>query len=152
MALDPAAKVWLEQFPAKRRSTLANWFHFAVRNGAVEPAAILNEVRGQARHKHDSRWSNPDDQAFALQVATALKEDRERALAYVAFVLAYEAAPAAERAALKEQQAEAGRKAWMEQQPPTDAQRRFLVSLGCPTVPENRRQASELIEEWKGRA
>jgi hypothetical protein len=43
-AVNSDPRAWLEHFPANRRSTIANWFHYAVRGGATTPAAVVHQV------------------------------------------------------------------------------------------------------------
>src|SRR5262245_8746122 len=40
----PEPREWLTQWPAARRSLLANLFHFAVRHGAGTPHAVVTAV------------------------------------------------------------------------------------------------------------
>src|SRR5438132_10889622 len=89
-AEDPRA--WLEHFPAPRRSAIANWYHYAVRNGARTPAAVVQQVYQTVQRR--LQWASAHtDEAHFRAVLEALQTDRYGALAYAAAVIAYEQLP-----------------------------------------------------------
>jgi len=75
-----------------------------------------------------------------------LTSDRAEALEFAAEVIRRENLPEAERQKLKEERAAAGRRAWMETQPPSDAQLRYLKALGYEGEVRSKGHASGLID------
>jgi hypothetical protein len=61
----PDPRVWLEHFPAQRRSPIANWVHYAVRGGAQTPAAVLQAV--QATCARRLAWGDNADAALVRE-------------------------------------------------------------------------------------
>ena len=141
-ALAEGSRVWLDQFPANKRSGVANWFHHAVREGALTPHAVLTAVRVLLHRR--LQW-RPD--AHYSAVLATLQHDQAGALAYAQYVLAYEALPSAERQRVKASRALAYLKTTMRGKPVTDAQRWKLGSLGYRGEPPvDRAAASALID------
>lgn len=141
---------WLSHFPERRRGPLANWFHYSVRRGANIARDVLMLVRGEARLKAASRWSDEDDRAFAAEVLRWLEEDAAGARAYAEYVLRYEALPAKERQAIKGERGAHYRTEYMRNQPPTDKQLKYLSVLGHDGEVRDRAHASELIDTLSG--
>lgn len=82
------ARAWLDHIPAHRRGTVANWFHCAVRQGAPQPACVLQAVRQVCdRRRH---WGDETDTERGLE---ALDTDRAGALAHAQPVIDYERLP-----------------------------------------------------------
>src|SRR5262249_39607658 len=91
---DPRA--WLEHFPAARRSAIANWYHYAVRNGHRTPTAVLHQVLLTVQRR--LQWANdPATAAHLCAVLETLQTDRAGALAYAQYVIVYEHMPWEER-------------------------------------------------------
>jgi hypothetical protein len=145
--LDESARDYLKQFPARRTGPLANDFHNAVRAGCRSPLEILVVVSLKHKTQLGSRWATEEDRAFHRQVLETIHgEDRQPAVRYAAYVIAYEALTYPERQRLKDRRAAPYRKQGMEGKPVTDAQRRLLFDLGATEEPADRKEASELID------
>ena len=141
----PDPRSFLEQFPAHRRSTIANWFHYAFRHGAQSPAAVLSAVRQTCARRQQGR-NDPD----AAQVVAALDADQAGALGYAQYVIEYEALPLDARRKLKAERAFGYLKEAMIGKPPTPAQVSYLHSLGHRgPAPADRQAASQLIDELR---
>lgn len=139
-------RVWLECFPATRRSGVANLFHQSVRGGAHTPALVVHQVQHALQRRR--QWTaDPVRNAHLVAILTAIDTDRPGAVAYAATVIAYEQLPQEERQQLKHTRATQYREAYMQSQPTTDAQLRYLRTLGYTgTTPANRLEASTLID------
>jgi hypothetical protein len=60
---DPRA--WLDHCPTKKHSAVANWFHYAVRNGAATPEAVCSAVWQTIQRRLE--WSTtPESRGFLL--------------------------------------------------------------------------------------
>jgi hypothetical protein len=134
---------WLDQFPADRRSTVANWFHFAVREGARTPAAVVIAVQETVRRRLTGE-SDPARRAHLATVAHALQQDG--ALAYAAEVITYEQLPYAERQRVKAERGKPYMVEAMRGKPPTEKQLALLRSKGVSSMPEDRAEASQMID------
>jgi hypothetical protein len=135
-------RAWLDQWPVGRRGTIANWFHYAVRTGAQTPAAVLLAVRQGCQRR--LQWGDHHDTA---QVLEALDTDARGALAYASSVISYEQLPLDARRKVKAKRAFAYLKQALIGKPATEAQARYLRSLGYTgELPTDRGQASALID------
>lgn len=143
------SRVWLEQFPAPRRSAIANWYHHAVRNGACAPAAVVHQVQQTLQRR--LQWARePTDTAHPHTVLKALQADHAGALAYAASVIAYECMPADARQQVKAERAVPYLQEAMRGQPVTEKQAAYLRALGYTGPhPEDRAAASALIDRFK---
>jgi hypothetical protein len=141
---EPAS--WLAQWPANRRSTLANFFYAAVRTGVTSPPAIVAHVtRTLARQL--SWTSDTDKRQVWCQVLDALQDGPPAAQAYAAEVLAIEQLPAAEKAARKQEKSKTFVLEAMKGKEATQKQHWMLRSLGhTGELPADRAEASELID------
>jgi hypothetical protein len=141
----PDPRAWLEHFAPRRRSTIANWFHYAVRAGAHLPAIVVAEV--QATIARRLQWADHAESAQFNTVLEALHTDRAGALAYAQHVIAYEALPYAQRQHVKAERAIAFLNEVMRGREPTPAQLAYLGSLGYQgESPTDRAEASTLID------
>jgi len=141
---DPRA--WLEHFPDARRSTIANWFHYAVRGGSRTPAAIVHQVQHTVQRRQQ-RVSDPAEKTYLHAVLEALQTEQSGALAYTQSVLDWEALPRAEREHQKQERGRHFQQQYMAQLPVTPQQQAFLQSLGhTGEPPANRLEASRLID------
>jgi hypothetical protein len=123
-----APRAFLEHFPQPRKSTIANWWHYAVRE--------------TCRQRQTWR-ENPD----AVMVLAALAADLAGALAYAQSVIEYEAMPCEQRQRHKAERAFAALKEHMREKEPTTAQLQYLAVLGyCGDEPIDRAEASALID------
>ena len=133
------------------RKSLANWFHYAVREGAHQPAQVLHAVRQTcSRRLH---WGNATDAAIVLH---ALDTDPAGALAYAQSVIDYEALPYEARQRVKAERAFYYLKQGMVGKATTAPQLAYLRKLGyVGELPTDRAVASALIdqlEQGRGRA
>jgi len=140
------ARAWLEHFPAARRSGIANWYHYAVRNGATTAAGVVHQVQ-QTVLRHQQWSSNATEGAHFQSVLQALQTDRSGALAYAEAVITWERLPYDERQRQKQARGRHFQQQYMAIQPVTDKQLRYLQCLGyVGEMPANRTAASSLID------
>ena len=141
----PDPRAWLEHFAPRRRSPIANWFHYAVRAGADRPALVVAEV--QATIARRLQWADHAGSAQLTPVLEALHTDRAGALAYAQHVMAYAALPYAQRQQVKAERSLAFLTEAMRGKAPTPAQLAYLRSLGYQgELPTDRAAASTLID------
>ena len=147
----PNARAWLEHIPAHWRSTVANWFHFAVRAGAQSPEAVLQAVRQVCERR--LRWRDETDAPLVLD---ALDSDPGGARVYAASVLRYERLPLDARCRVKAERSIHFLKTAMIGKPATGPQLAYLQALGyAGELPSDRAQVSALIDalrQGRGRA
>jgi hypothetical protein len=138
-------RAWLAQLPAHCRSTVANWFHNAVRSGMTMPESVLWQVQRETQGRLGATGHVVDPHCQAI--LDLLRTDRAGALAYAEDVLAYERLPYEERQRVKAERAAPYLQKAMRGQPVTPKQTAYLRSLkyaGPP--PEDRAAASALID------
>jgi hypothetical protein len=141
----PDQPSWLDQWPASKRSTIANDFYTIVRQGQHDPATIVAHVHATLlRRLHGP--ATHEQRQFARQVLRSLEDDPEAAAAYAASVYAREHLPPDEKARLKQAQAMYYMVQAMMGWPATAKQHAYLRSLGyAGELPEDRAQALALI-------
>ena len=140
------ARAWLDHIPAHKRGTVANWFHYAVRNGAQTPHTVCSAV-GQTIHRR-LEWSSDLTSRQVLQgVLEVLRTHQAEALAYAQSVLDYERLPYQDRQKVKAQRSLQYLKGSMAGKPATEAQHGLLRRLGyAGALPDDRAEASALID------
>lgn len=137
----------LDQFPQERRSVIASRFFTAAREceGAGTVDAVLRKVKAGAILRmvvaKCEQWTEERNLLSALETKVAREYARE--------VLAREALPPEEKQRLKAERQEHFRRDYLRAQTPTEKQLSYLKSLGCKTVPADRLEASQLIEQHK---
>lgn len=157
------AKQWdypgtfLAAFPKNAQSTIANLFCNAVRKGAHAVGTIIADVEWDLIQRQEEGCTNclaP----IIVRLHDAVIDPAGDARNFAAFILWRESLSPENKAKLKSQK---GREfitsaqgkeflaAKMATEPPTDAQLKYLVALGCPTVPKTKLEASQLIEQYK---
>ena len=131
---------------ALKRSPVANWFHYAVRNGASTPQAVCSAVWQTVQRR--AEWSaTPESRGFLLHCHEVLRSDQAGALAYARHVIEYERLPYEQRQRVKAERAVHFAKQAMVGKPATPAQLAYLAALGHPgPVPADRAEASQLID------
>ena len=67
-------------------------------------------------------------------------------MAFAAWAIAWEALPPAEKERQKAAKSEPHRQTWMQQQPPTEKQRSYLLAFGYHGEITSKAHASELID------
>ena len=152
---DPAASS-SSSLPARR--TIANWFHYAVRNGAQTPQAVCSGVWQTIQRRLDWQtiqrrleWSTtPESRGFLLHGLEVLRSTQPEALAYAAYVLEYEALPYEARQRVKAERAMGFLRQAMVGKEVTPAQRSYLQALGYRgAAPADRQAASQLIDQLR---
>jgi hypothetical protein len=139
IGLDP--REWLTQWPAGRRSLLANTFHFATRKGACTPHAVVAAVIQDLQR----RLQRGDD-AMLRAVLEQLQSNPALALPYAETVITYEQLPYEARQRAKAERATPYLLEAMRGKPVTDKQSASLRALGhIGPQPEERAAASALI-------
>src|SRR5438093_11079786 len=94
-AADPrptTPRSWLEQWAPERRSTVANYFHYAVRSGHTSPTAVVQAVAAEVQKRLQSTTDQPRRQ-WLHEVLYAIRSDPDAARAYGGTVLAWEESP-----------------------------------------------------------
>jgi hypothetical protein len=146
-------KAFLDHFPDHARSWAMSQFLDQIRTGGpTTPAGVATAVAERARAQADEaerrrQWT---DVATWSSLFHAVRGYRAQAEALAGAALEWEALPPAERARQKAARAEAGRRAWMAGQPPTEKQLAFLRALGYCGPVANRAEASQLIDRLRG--
>jgi hypothetical protein len=137
---------WLSQWPANRRSTLANLFYAVIRRGETFPPAIIEAVMADIYRR--LQWTSDfEKRQWWSQVLNTLQDDPHAAQAYAETVCAIEALPAAEKAARKAERAKTFMATAMRGKPVTEKQLGLLRSKGYTgEIPQDRASASELID------
>lgn len=136
-----ADQSFLERFPTARRSTVSNRFLEVVRAGITDPRTIASRVLATCRDH--ARMRHPYDQDIVEAMLTYPQE----ALAYAQDRIEYEAMPYAERQKMKAEKQQDYQREYMEKMPPTQKQLDYLVKLGYFKIPDNRHEASQIIDE-----
>jgi hypothetical protein len=145
-APNPVPVSWLAQWPAPRRSTLANLFYAAVRCGLTAPSDIVEQV---TREMHQRlQWATDfKKRQWWSQVLNTISDDLRGAQTYAAEVLATEQLPRAERARQKQERAKTFIQQAMQGKPATKKQLSLLRCLGhLGPLPSDRADASMLID------
>jgi len=143
------ARAFIELF-GSRSAPIASRFYNVYRD--EHPAAPEDLVRGvmkDAKRRYYDRWASEKTKAENLDLARRLKSDRDEAVKFAQYVIWRENLTPEEHARLKAIQAEEGRRAWMETQPPTEKQINYLRLLGYEGEVESRGHASQLIDELR---
>jgi len=136
----------LEHFPVAHRSTIANWFHYAVRGGSRTPAAVVHQVYQTVQRRLQWASAHTAD-AHLCAVLEVLQADRADALAYAESVLSYEQLPHEARQRVKAERATPYLQEAMRGKAVTDKQSAYLRALGYTgPQPEDRAAASALID------
>ena len=131
---------FLSYFPPEQRSAANNFLLEAVRAGCNEP----NQVVGYALETARCRCHL--EAAQTLLLLSHL--DPEALLAGARWALWWESLSPEEKRRFREGRAEEAIARWMEENPPTEKQLRYLASLGYRgPAPANRLEASRLIDE-----
>lgn len=138
-------RAFLEHFPANRRSTISNWFHYSVRSGANSPEAVLRAVRLTCALRQQ-RGRNLD----AEMVLEAFRQDPDRAAIYAQHVIDYEALPRDARQQVKAERALHFVTQSMIGKDATGPQLALLRALGHRGAPpSDRAEASTLIDRLR---
>jgi hypothetical protein len=147
----PDRDAFLNHVPTDRRSHITNLVLHAVRRGAKTPSAVLAAVEAEiATCQERARyWNNTDSLARYDEVAAIFAAHRTEALAFCAWGLAWERLTPEQKARHRAAKGETYRRAYMEQQPATEAQLRYLAHLGHTGEVTSMAQASALIEQLR---
>lgn len=135
---------FLSWYPRAAQSTVANWFCYAVRDGATMVHQILQQVEYQAIRRK-GRASEAVTEEVLDQLIDDLNSDEARDFA--AFILWRESLPVEEKTRLKAESGKQHVNNYMAQEAATGKQLSYLKSLGCKTVPQSKLEASQLIEQ-----
>lgn len=138
---------FLELWPTPRRSLIVNQFCFAVRSGAKTVAAVLWAVATAAQKRFAERGDG-DEQGESQRILLAVI-DTEETYKFAEFILWRESLPYSEKQKLKEAAGHDYKLAWMKKTPPTEKQLKYLEALACHVIPQNRLEASQLIDKYK---
>lgn len=140
---------FLKVFPLVSRSLIVNQFCHAVRQGARTVDEVLKAVTTDAHSRKDHGFSEQGESQAMLLAQLGDAETREEARRFAQHIIDRERLPWEEKLRLKTEAQHDYQQAYMASQPPTLKQLSYLKSLGCDTKPENRLEASNLIEQHK---
>jgi hypothetical protein len=136
---------FLDPFPQAQKGWLGALFNRAVREGNTDIESVIVWVRNKA----DSYLKDPfisDERRDLLESFVAVLNEPD-AIEFAQYVLHYEGLLPEEKARLKQKNKDF-KSEWLQSQQPTEKQLQYLKTLGCATVPINRQQASELIDQF----
>jgi hypothetical protein len=143
---------FLAQFPANHQGVVGTLFCNKVRGGALDVPSLLDVVGEHAveRVNNPSEWDTEAGLATMCILIEALKTpEAER---FARFILWRESLPAYQRKRLKASAKATSSEYFARQKmaslPPTEKQLAFLRKAKCPTVPQTRLEASDLIEDY----
>lgn len=140
---------FLDRFEQRHRSTVANIFHRAVREGAGTVSGVLDAVRDDAAARLANRWTKDEWRADLQRLGREI--GTPAAAAYAQYVINYEALSQEEKDRLKAERGEQFKSEWMGQQPPTHAQLEYLRKLGYSgPLPVSKADASKWIDRLRG--
>lgn len=111
-------KRFLDLFPTYHRSTIANRFYYAVRNGCIDIAAVVVCVVGESRRLRD-------DGAVRI-----IQENPAAAHEFADYAIEWEQLPHQVKHKIKQQKSEIHKEEYLRTQPPTDKQIKYLKALG----------------------
>jgi len=131
---------YLSYFPHNQRATANNFLLQAVRAGCNAPHQVVGYALETACRRYHLE---------AAQTLFLLSDlDPEALLAGARWALWWESLSPEEKRRFREGRAEEAIARWMEENPPTEKQLRYLASLGYRgPAPANRLEASRLIDE-----
>jgi hypothetical protein len=139
---------FLENFETARRSLIANMFCFAVRGGEKTPVDVIEWVRSDAGIRFAAAtYDRNAEIGAAMETLLEIIETNE-AIEYARFVIYRESLPQAEKSKLKQESGIDYAKTYMQTQPPSEKQLKYLKTLGCQTIPQNKAEASRLIDRY----
>ena len=143
---------FLEQFEKSQRSTVANWYCYAFREGNTTLDDLINAVRKKCEVVvRRSIERPPYDQGQALLADQLCNElETDESYNFAEFIIARENLPEAERQRLKALRADEQRITYMQAQPPTGKQIVYLKGLGHAEdhMPTSKAEASRLIDQY----
>ncbi len=138
----------------ERRGVIVNFFVSAVRTGgAATPEAVTRYVLSNLYQRLDNahHWGNQTEEERLVPYIDIVQGERELALGFAAWALAWCALPERERARVKRKRSDHYRIAWMGERPPSEAQLKYISGLGWRgDPPTSMLEASQLIERLKG--
>jgi hypothetical protein len=134
---------FLTWFPKAAQSTIANWFCYAVRDGA----ANVNQVLQQVEYKAMRRLNHPTEAITSDVLGDLIKNiGCPEAEDFAAFIMEREALSPEEKEQLKASNDTGYRNAYMANEEPTAKQLSYLKSLGCKNAPASKLEASRMID------
>ena len=144
-------QVFLEHFPANRRSHIANLFLGIIRNGENDPVAVVYGVIAKARQERSWRSRSAygrDDIPKWDAIIEEIQWNHDEAIACAQSYIDWEMLPIEKRDAIKAERSSVYRAQYMSQLPPTDKQISYLLSMGVrrDNLPTDRAAASEAID------
>ena len=140
---DDERRAFLTVVPETARSWLTNILLREVRRGVHPPAAIIDNAIATLRERLGG-WGREDERVRAMLLL--LLRHRADAERFAAWCVDWEALSQPEKARQQAARGEEHRRAWLDGQPPTEKQRRFLRSLGYRGEVTSKAHASSLID------
>lgn len=144
--MDEQDKIFITMFPEKKRSLVANQFCGAVRAGAKTSENVLEWVSFDCRKRLEDRYATPESREVQEKLLNML--DTDEAENYANYTLWWETLTPQQKETYRKPLILDYRAAAISRKPVTEPQLGLLRKLGCPTIPQNRLEASQLIEEY----
>jgi hypothetical protein len=135
---------FLEMFSDDSRNLITQQFCAAVRAGE----RTAEEVTRWVAMDCERRCQQATDEQKKLQIRMVNLLDTIEARNFASYIIWRESLSREDRQKLKAVQSQKYIKEKMSEQPPTEKQLKYLQGLGCQMKPENKQQASELIEQF----
>lgn len=129
-------KRFLDRFTKNQRSTVKNDFLKVIRDGETDPQLILVEVIKNTIEKREWIFNN-------------MTGNEEEVFDFIDDCFAWENMSEQEKAEAKKQSEQSGINEWMKNQKLTPMQIFFLKKYNKGVLPENRYEASVLIDKLK---
>jgi hypothetical protein len=144
---DPS-RAFLQHFEQKRRSGIANLFHFSIRDHGCTTARQVCSQVWQTVHRRTQYANDKETATHLAHVLAVMQHDQTGALAYAQSVLEYEQLPYEARQRVKAERSRAYGHEAMRGKPVTAPQVAMLRRLGFTgEAPSDRAAASQLIGE-----
>ncbi len=145
---DPRRQDFLGLVPDNLRNKLTLALLRPLRGGADTPATIYEAALAALRARL-GRWGAEDPETTIL--LTTLLHHRAAALAFSAWLSAWEALPREEKERIKAERGEGYRRQWLAGQVPSAKQIAFVRRLGYRGAIRSKRHASAIIDRLQPR-
>ena len=143
-------QAFLNHFLPNHRSTVMNQFLEPIRREGITTAdAIVAYVSLDAFERSHSRYSRDETLATQRTLIEEIERDGTGAINLAEYCLWWESLSSEEKHKIRAPKNAEYARQYMQGQPPTEKQIKFLRSLGCTEQPRDKAHASELIEKWK---
>jgi hypothetical protein len=152
--IDTASKqAFLGLFPDSMKAHISNIFLGAVRQGAENPDRVLVDVMTSslARLKTAERFNDSRDEVKFRLLLRVMDTHQDKARGFARYCTDWEALPPTQKGIVKAARAQEYRAQYLDSQPATEKQIKYLRNLGWSGDITSKQQASGLIEKYKSR-